>query len=150
MSAAKEIPFRVVAEFQVGERSFRVTPDEAAHLAQQLSAFANKSCPDRSMVIIGAVAAHYGTTITALMSTTREHPIVWRRQVAMAALHQVDGQSATRIARLFGKDHGTVLHAIRMVRERIEMGFKLGREAVLAIDSAVSAVNSTSEEACSK
>lgn len=73
-----------------------------------------------------AVAEHYGVaveTMTASRPTTDDrsnaHTIAHPRQVAMAISYLITEQSKANIGRLFGgRDHTTVLHAVRAVNRR--------------------------------
>jgi len=62
--------------------------------------------------VIALVAAKHGITTADLMSVTRKKNIVEARQEAMYRIKVSTGYSVLEIARLFSKDHTTILHAI--------------------------------------
>ena len=66
--------------------------------------------------IIGLVADHYGISRELLLSRSRRRSIVRPRQVAMLLCRE-EGYSLEHIGRQFGRDHTTVIHACRKVRE---------------------------------
>jgi len=49
---------------------------------------------------------------------TRERPVVEARQAVWYMASQHMGYSASRLARIYGKDHTTVLSGIRKIREQ--------------------------------
>lgn len=65
------------------------------------------------------VAARYGVRVADLEGPSRARPLAHYRQEAMAQAYEHTGKSTTVIGREFGgRDHTTVLHAIRRHRER--------------------------------
>jgi chromosomal replication initiator protein len=78
--------------------------------------------------IIGKVAAAFGVTAKELMGPSRLRRVLVPRQVAMFLAREACGLSFPRLAAAFGRDHTTVLHAVRKV------------EAGLASDERLAAV----------
>jgi chromosomal replication initiator protein len=78
--------------------------------------------------IIGRVAAAFGVTPKELLGASRLRRVLVPRQVAMFLAREACGLSFPRLAAAFGRDHTTVLHAVRKV------------EADLAADERLSAV----------
>jgi Bacterial dnaA protein helix-turn-helix len=71
-------------------------------------------------LIQGAVAAFYGLSVDVLTGSQRSRDIVLPRQVAMFLVREQTATSLLAIGRAFGgKDHTTVLHACRRVRDLI-------------------------------
>lgn len=65
-----------------------------------------------------AVAQKYGTTVAALKGSRRNRDIARPRQIAMYLCKELTTRSYPEIGRLFGgKDHTTVLHAVRRIIE---------------------------------
>jgi len=64
------------------------------------------------------VAAELGVETRALRSAARETRIVFARQVAMFLLRDRLGLSLAAIGERYGRDHTTVLHAVRVITER--------------------------------
>jgi chromosomal replication initiator protein len=75
--------------------------------------------------VIKATARHYGVAQGLLterdgMSGSRERWIVRKRQVAMYLSRELTDASLCHIGALFGhRDHATVIHACRAVKERL-------------------------------
>jgi chromosomal replication initiator protein len=70
-----------------------------------------------------AVCDRYGLTLQELIAERRFRPLVRTRQVAMYLCSALTGKSLPAIGRSFGgKDHTTVLHAIRKVKALIDPG----------------------------
>lgn len=66
-----------------------------------------------------AVAAHYGLPVSYMTSEHKTWDISHPRQVAMFLSRELLGKSYPNIGNLFGgRDHTTVLHAVRAVRGR--------------------------------
>jgi len=71
-----------------------------------------------------AVARFYGITTEDLLGRCRRWEYAWPRFVCWSLL-QDHGWSTVRIAEQFGRDHGTIGHGLRVVRERCEVEPKL-------------------------
>lgn len=54
----------------------------------------------------------------SLMGRRRTESLAWARQVAMALAYQLSPLSSQEIGALFDRDHGTVLHAVKRLRDR--------------------------------
>jgi len=68
-----------------------------------------------------AVCNRYGLTLQELIAERRFRPLVRTRQVAMYLCSALTGKSLPAIGRSFGgKDHTTVLHAVRKVKALID------------------------------
>ena len=64
-------------------------------------------------------AKHYGVTISDLSSKNRKQSIVLARQMAIFIAHEMTSLSLSKIGKHFGnRDHSTVLHAIKRIKER--------------------------------
>jgi chromosomal replication initiation ATPase DnaA len=67
------------------------------------------------------VAFKYNITEGDFISKRRTERIAWPRQVAMSLCYEMTELSLNEVGELFGnRDHGTVLHACRLVTGRIE------------------------------
>lgn len=67
------------------------------------------------------VCNHFGVSVENMKSNSRPNCIAWPRQVAMALEYRLTSMSSKEIALRYNKqDHGTVLHAARLVRDRAE------------------------------
>lgn len=65
------------------------------------------------------VSAYFELAPGVLVSPTRVREVAWPRQMAMALAYRFSGLSHPQIGRRFGgRDHTTVMHALRMVEQR--------------------------------
>ncbi len=81
------------------------------------------------------VAEHYDIRLADMTSKRRPANIAFPRQVAMYLSRELTSSSLNDIGDAFGgRDHGTVLHAHRLVKERI-VGDELLRQTVNVLDS---------------
>jgi chromosomal replication initiator protein len=86
-------------------------------------------------LIQGEVCRYYGVTLQELTSEKRTRRIVGPRQVAMYLCRDLTDASLPAIGRAFGgRDHTTVLHAVKKVERQIT-----GEDAVLAAVNALTA-----------
>ena len=68
------------------------------------------------------VAEHYDLRLADMTSKRRPENIAFPRQVAMFLARQMTESSLNTIGEAFGgRDHGTVLHACRLVKDRMEV-----------------------------
>ena len=68
------------------------------------------------------VAEHYDIRLADMASKRRPENIAFPRQVAMYLSRQMTENSLNTIGEAFGgRDHGTVLHACRLVKDRMEV-----------------------------
>jgi len=73
-------------------------------------------------VIQKKVAEHYDIRLADMTSKRRPENIAFPRQVAMSLARQMTENSLSSIGEAFGgRDHGTVLHACRLVKDRMEV-----------------------------
>ena len=80
------------------------------------------------------VAEHYDIRLADMTSRRRPEYIAFPRQVAMYLSRQLTESSLNVIGSAFGgRDHGTVLHACRLVKDRMEMDASV-RQAVLYLE----------------
>lgn len=68
------------------------------------------------------VAEHFDIRVADMTSKRRPENIAFPRQVAMFLSRQLTDSSLNTIGEAFGgRDHGTVLHACRLVKDRMEV-----------------------------
>ena len=73
-------------------------------------------------VIQKRVAEHFDIRLADMTSKRRPEHIAFPRQIAMHLARQLTGNSLASIGEAFGgRDHGTVLHACRLVKDRMEI-----------------------------
>ena len=79
--------------------------------------------------IVRIVAKHYGVTKLDILSERRHRSIVWPRQIGMYLAKNMTARSLPEIGRRFGgRDHTTVLHAIRKIDGVLKVDDKLKDE----------------------
>jgi chromosomal replication initiator protein len=85
-------------------------------------------------VIQKRVAEHYDIRLADMSSKRRPENIAFPRQVAMFLARQMTDSSLSAIGEAFGgRDHGTVLHACRLVKDRMEVDANI-RQVVLYLE----------------
>ena len=68
------------------------------------------------------VAEHFDIRLADMTSKRRPENIAFPRQIAMFLARQLTESSLNTIGEAFGgRDHGTVLHACRLVKDRMEI-----------------------------
>jgi len=83
------------------------------------------------------VAEHYDIRLADMTSRRRPENIAFPRQIAMYLAREMTGKSLNSIGEAFGgRDHGTVLHACRLVRDRMEQQTDV-RQAVRYLESQI-------------
>lgn len=76
--------------------------------------------PDKPLhQIIREVADKHGLTYAELMSHRRDRAIAWPRQEAMYRCAKETSASLPMIARIFNRDHTTIIHGVRAYSERM-------------------------------
>ncbi len=84
--------------------------------------------------ILKIVGRHYNVAKADLLSPRRARTVVVPRQVGMYLAKKLTSRSLPEIGRRFGgRDHSTVLHAVRKVDDLIRKDDKLAREVALLI-----------------
>ena len=79
--------------------------------------------------ILRVVSRHYGVSRGDLLSERRHRSVVWPRQIGMYLAKQLTARSLPEIGRRFGgRDHTTVLHAIRKIDKLLDGNIQLKDE----------------------
>ena len=110
-----------------------ITLDLAALVLRDMSAN-----PDGARIkiddILKVVGRHYNVARTDLLSPRRARVVVVPRQIGMYLAKKMTSRSLPEIGRRFGgRDHSTVLHAVRKIEELVKTDDKLAREVALLI-----------------
>jgi chromosomal replication initiator protein len=120
---------RVIANQQLTRA--RITVDLAAMTLRDL-AEPNDITRIRIDDILKVVGRHYNVARADLLSPRRARSIVRPRQVGMYLAKKLTPRSLPEIGRRFGgRDHSTVLHAVRKIEELILTDEQLAREVAL-------------------
>jgi chromosomal replication initiator protein len=99
----------------------KVTPDVVETLLQQVLNEEGRH-PVSIEAIQRKVAEHFDIRVADMSSKRRPENIAFPRQIAMYLARQMTGSSLNTIGEAFGgRDHGTVLHAFRLVRDRMQI-----------------------------
>ena len=90
---------------------------------------AGQSTPHRGPVgtIVAKVAAAFGVAVKDVLGTCRQRAVLVPRQVAMYLAREVAKLSSPQVGAAFKRDHTTVLHACKKVREAQKSDAKLRR-----------------------
>ncbi len=79
--------------------------------------------------ILKLVSKHFGVSRNDILSQRRHRSIVWPRQIGMYLSKQMTSRSLPEIGRRFGgRDHTTVLHAVRKVEGELQSDTRLKEE----------------------
>ena len=112
----------------------RVTPDKVEHLLRDL--FREENGKQVSIdAIQRMVAERFDMRLADMASRRRPASIAGPRQIAMYLSRRLTKSSLMEIGEAFGgRDHGTVIHAVRKVTERIETDVEI-RSQVAQIEA---------------
>jgi chromosomal replication initiator protein len=105
-----------------------ITVDSAEHIIRDLM---HGSEPRRIKIedILRVVSKHFGVSRGDILSQRRHRSVVWPRQIGMYLSKQLTTRSLPEIGRRFGgRDHTTVLHAIRKIDGVLQGDTKLRDE----------------------
>ena len=84
--------------------------------------------------ILKIVGRHYNVAKADLLSPRRARTVVVPRQVGMYLAKKLTTRSLPEIGRRFGgRDHSTVLHAVRKIEEQIRSDEKLAKDVAMLI-----------------
>jgi chromosomal replication initiator protein len=78
--------------------------------------------------IIESVCQHYQVTPEEVSGKSRKRNLVIARQVSMFLAQKHTKMPASRIGKLIGRDHSTVLHSCEKVIERLKIDKDFGLE----------------------
>lgn len=94
--------------------------------------------PDQCRVkiedILKVIGRHYNVPRADLLSARRSRAVVVPRQIGMYLAKKLTPRSLPEIGRRFGgRDHSTVLHAVRKIEDQMRTDDRLAREVALLI-----------------
>lgn len=124
---------RIVAYQQFNNQA--ITLDLAAMVLRDATATGSND-PGRIKIddILKVVGRHYNVAKSDLLSPRRARTVVVPRQVGMYLAKKLTSRSLPEIGRRFGgRDHSTVLHAVRKIDEQIRSDDKLAKEVAMLI-----------------
>jgi chromosomal replication initiator protein len=120
---------RVVASQQLTRAP--MTVDLAAAAVRDLS-HTPEAVRIRIEDILQIIGKHYSVSRSDLLSPRRARSIVRPRQIGMYLAKKLTSRSLPEIGKRFGgRDHSTVLHAVRKIEELLKADEKLAREIAL-------------------
>lgn len=70
--------------------------------------------------IIRTVSDEYGLPVSEILGRCRTLQIAEARQMAMMLVWQLFGMKYVEIGKLFGRNHATVIYAIKSIRWRLQ------------------------------
>ena len=85
------------------------------------------------------VAEHYDIRLGDMTSKQRPQNIAFPRQVAMYHCREMTGQSLPAIGNAFGRNHATVLHAHRLIGQKMKTDAAL-RQTILSLEQRLGTV----------
>lgn len=122
---------RVIAHQQFSHAPLSV--DLAAMVLRDMSANPDQ-CRVRIDDILKVIGRHYNVARADLLSPRRARSVVVPRQIGMYLAKKLTPRSLPEIGRRFGgRDHSTVLHAVRKIEELMKSDDRLAREVALLI-----------------
>lgn len=87
------------------------------------------------------VAECYGLPVSVMCSKDRPVHIAHPRQVAMCLCRELTRLPLEEIALYFGRDHGTVIHAIKAVRNRADTEAAYSQEVWMIWKKVIAAIH---------
>lgn len=75
--------------------------------------------------VVERIAKYYDLKTEDLFGTSRQKNIKSARQIAMYLMKEELGLSTVKIGNEFGKDHTTIMHGIKVIKENLNTDFKL-------------------------
>ena len=124
---------RIAAYQQFNKQT--ITLDLASMVLRDASAQGNQD-PGRIKIddILKIVGRHYNVAKADLLSPRRARTVVVPRQIGMYLAKKLTSRSLPEIGRRFGgRDHSTVLHAVRKIDEQIKVDEKMAKDVALLI-----------------
>ncbi len=124
---------KIVAHQQFQHQA--VTLELASMLLRDQS-FANSAGEGRIKIedILKVVGRHYNVAKADLLSPRRARTVVLPRQIGMYLAKKLTSRSLPEIGRRFGgRDHSTVLHAVRKIEDQIKADDKLAKDVAILI-----------------
>lgn len=110
-----------------------ITLDLASMILRDVSANPDQ-CRIKIDDILKVVGRHFNVARTDILSPRRARSVVIPRQVGMYLAKKMTARSLPEIGRRFGgRDHSTVLHAVRKIDEQIKTDERLAREVAMLI-----------------
>lgn len=109
---------KVSDSFARFETAYTALLEAAADVRRTVAAEAGVRADDPCAVVLEIVARHYGYTVEVVLSRDRTRDVAFARQVAMWLCRALTRKSLQSIGERFGRDHGTVICAIRAVGDR--------------------------------
>lgn len=94
-----------------------------------------RSTGDPVVRIIEIVGSQMEVSLEEINGRCREQRIALARQMAMVLAKEIMGLSSVQVGKAFGRDHGTVLHAERAIRNACETDPSIAKAKTYAATS---------------
>jgi chromosomal replication initiator protein len=98
---------------------------EMDSVAPQIMATANRGRVAQPKKVIETVSNYYGIEAKELLGRSRQKDIKTARQIAMYLMNEELNLSTVRIGNEFQKDHTTIMHGIKVIKEDLKNDFNL-------------------------
>lgn len=86
--------------------------------------------------VVARVAETFGFAVEDILGDSRSKPIVKTRQVAMFCCREFLGMTYPEIGKTMGRDHSTVMHGCKQIREFVNNNDKLLESLRWAVEAA--------------
>jgi chromosomal replication initiator protein len=130
--------FRVRIDCENGQTLLRTITEEAMKsLRAQIDAQLILCGGSVRQTILEVVSLHFGVSVKDIMGRNRSSATAWARQVVMYLLRSMTSDSCSDIGEYLNKDHGTVIHGDRLVRNRLAQ-CRQSRQDIDAIKARIS------------
>ena len=83
--------------------------------------------------VLETAARYFGISVASILTDRRTWPLVRQRQIAMFVAWEATGRSYPAVGRAFSRDHTTIIHGTRVIRQCLDAGDPETGEAVMAI-----------------
>lgn len=101
-------------------KKIRLSQSEARELHQAIGDELDKNATP-IQIICRVVAAHFNISAKEIFNRGRQHRVVLPRYVAMNLTLELTKASVVSVGKEFGYDHGTVCHAVQVVKDRLSL-----------------------------
>ena len=91
----------------------------------QIIAATNRGRVAQPKKVIETVANYYGIEAREVLGKSRQKDIKTARQIAMSLMNEELDLSTVRIGNEFQKDHTTIMHGIKVIKEDLKNDFNL-------------------------
>lgn len=99
---------------------------ELAQIASELPVIRDDQ--EQILNLVDQISCHYNVSRNDLFSHSRQKDIVWVRHFAILVLREKKGLSLLKLAKLFNRDHSSIIHALEKMRKLVSTNIQLKQE----------------------